>query len=379
MTFHTVEADGVPIPDLSGLGTALRDRPPAEDAPFPREAWSAIAATGLFGEIADAARPPAERMMRTLQALERLGETCEDGGFGFSVVTHIASTVASVSQFGSPDLRARVLPDLIAGRLVGAHAISEPEAGSDALAMRARAVRDGDTYVLTAEKAFVTNGPIADVIVVYAKTGADDRVGDVSAFLVPTDLPGVRPGPAMSKVGLATSPLGTLSLEGVRIPASHRLGREGSGFFILSWVMKREILFAFMVQVGEMRRRIERCVRFANERRQFGAPIGSFQSVSNRIADMRIRYELSRAYLLQAAEKLTSSRDATSDIAVAKVFVSEAAIATALDALHIHGGKGFLAETGLGRELCDAVAGTIYSGTNDIQRGRIAAMMGIKQ
>jgi alkylation response protein AidB-like acyl-CoA dehydrogenase len=379
MTFHSVETGGVPIPDLSALGTALRDRPRGADAPFPREAWAAIAETGLFGELVDASRTPAERMTRTLAALERLGETCEDGGFGFSVVTHIASTVSSLSQFGTPEARARFLPDLIAGRLVGAHAISEPEAGSDALAMRARAVRDGDAYVLTAEKAFVTNGPIADVVVVYAKTGAGDGVGDVSAFLVPTDLPGVRPGPAMSKVGLVTSPLGTLSLEGVRVPASHRLGREGSGFFILSWVMKREILLAFMVQVGEMRRRIERCVRFVNERRQFGATIGSFQSVSNRIADMRIRYELSRAYLLQAAENLTSSKDATTDIAVAKVFVSEAAIATALDALHIHGGKGFLAETGLGAALCDAVAGTIYSGTNDIQRGRIAAMMGVKQ
>jgi alkylation response protein AidB-like acyl-CoA dehydrogenase len=362
---------------LSAIADLL-NVPRAEGDPFPRAAWTALADTGLFTEMARTDLAPVERIRRTMAALERLGEVCRDGGLSFSAVTHIASTISVLAQFGTAPLIARFMPELIAGTMIGAHAITEAEAGSDALAMTCRAVADGDSYVITGEKAYVTNGPEADLIVVYAKTGNGNGVGDVSTFLVPTNLPGVVRGPAMRKVGLWSSPLGTLSLDNVRVPAAYRLGREGSGFFILSHVMKREILFAFTVNVGEMRRRLDDAVRYANGRRQFGSSVGAFQSISNRLADMKIRYELSRTFLHQTATKLATNRDVTSDIAIAKVFVSEAAISTSLDALHLHGARGFLSETGLGMDICNAVGGTIYSGTNDIQRSRIAALMGVK-
>lgn len=378
MALQMVENAGGVFGDFSKIISHLT-LTPTDDAPFPRHAWMAAAEAGLFAEMAYTERPPAERVARTMEALERFGEACSDGGFSFSVVTHIASTICALAQFGSESLRAQYLPDLISGRLIGAHAISEPEAGSDALSMTACARTDGDHFILSGDKAFVTNGPIADVVVVYAKTTQGCGVGDVSAFLVPTNLPGVERGRPMRKVGLTTSPLSTLSLKDVRVPADHMIGRQGSGFFILSYVMKREILFAFIVNVGEMRRRLDQCVRFANARKQFGATIGTFQSVSNRIADMNIRYEMSRNWLHQTAAKLSANQDVTVDIAIAKIFVSEAAIATSLDALHIHGGRGYLAEAGFGEDIRNAVAGTIYSGTNDIQRGRIAAMMGIRQ
>lgn len=366
------------IANLATIADVLNE-PRGEGDPFPRGAWAALAGTGLFAEMARTDIPAAERINRTMRFLERLGEVCRDGGLSFSAVTHIASTISAIAQFGAPSLIESVMPDLIAGTLIGAHAISEPEAGSDALAMTCRAVQDGDSYVITGEKAYVTNGPEADLVVVYAKTGSGSSVGDVSAFVVPTSSPGVVRGPAMRKVGLWSSPLGTLSLKGVRVPVANRLGRQGSGFFILSYVMKREILFAFTVNIGEMRRRLEEAVRFANNRRQFGSSIGAFQSISNRLADMKIRYELSRTFLRQTAAKLATNQDITTDIAIAKVFVSESAISTSLDALHLHGARGFLAETGLGRDVCNAVAGTIYSGTNDIQRDRIAAMLGVRR
>jgi len=370
-------ADRSTVGCLSAVADVL-NAPRHEGDPFPRDAWAALANTGLFAQMARTDLEPMERVSRTMAALEQLGELCRDGGLSFSAVTHIASTISALAQFGTAQLVARLMPDLVAGTLIGAHAITEAEAGSDALAMTCRAVADGEHYVITGEKAYVTNGPIADVVVVYAKTGNGNGVRDVSAFLVPTSLPGVVRGPAMRKVGLLSSPLGTLSLDGVRVPADHRLGREGSGFFILGHVMKREILFAFTVNVGEMRRRLDDAVRFANSRRQFCSPIGSFQSISNRLADMKIRYELSRAFLRQTAAKLATNRDVASDIAIAKIFVSESAISTSLDALHLHGARGFLTETGLGSDVCNAVAGTIYSGTNDIQRTRIAALMGVR-
>jgi alkylation response protein AidB-like acyl-CoA dehydrogenase len=364
------------ISNVSAIADIL-NAPRNENDPFPREAWAALAHTGLFAEMARSDLEPAERISRTMVALEHLGEVCRDGGLSFSAVTHIASTISVLAQFGTASLVARFMPDLVAGSLIGAHAITELEAGSDALAMTCRAVPEADHYVITGDKAYVTNGPVADIIIVYAKTGQGNGVGDISAFAVPTNLPGVVRGPAMRKVGLWSSPLGALSLNKVRVPAEYRLGREGSGFFILSHVMKREILFAFTVNIGEMRHRLDDAVKFVNERHQFQSPIGAFQSISNRLADMKIRYELSKSFLHQTATRLATNRDVTSDIAIAKIFVSESAISTSLDALHLHGARGFLTETGLGVDICNAVGGTIYSGTNDIQRSRIAALMGV--
>jgi alkylation response protein AidB-like acyl-CoA dehydrogenase len=346
-------------------------------ANFPRTAWRQVAETGLFREPVNAAVSNEKRIVGTMHALERLGDVCSDAGLNFSIATHIASTITPLFQFGSAELKDRYLGSLIEGNLIGAHAISEPEAGSDALAMTTYAVPEGDTYVLNGSKAFVTNGPIADLIVVYAKTTNGSSPGSVSAFLVPSTTLGMRIGAPMEKVGLISSPLSSLVLENVRVPASNRIGREGSGFLVLSSVMKREILYSFIITVGEMGRRLRQSIQYVNERRQFGANIGAFQSVSNRVAEMKIRYELSRSFLYATAEKMAANIDVTSDIAIAKIFVSEAVLSTAIDALHINGGRGFLAENGHGEAVCNALAGPIYSGTNDIQRTRIATMIGV--
>jgi len=378
MMIETTDRNDTLLAEISSLGEKIR-RPTGVDQPFPRGAWSAIAEKGLFGGLTRRHERGSTPIVSTMTALEKLGEVSRDPGLNFSVATHLASTICPLAKFGSSELQERFLGDLQAGLLIGAHAISEIDAGSDALSMDANAVADGETFILTAEKAFVTNGPIADVIVVYAKTRAGNAVGNVSAFLVPTNIDGVERGAAIEKAGLHSSPLGTLSLKECRIPASYMLGREGGGFPILSYVMKREILFAFIINVGEMRRRLDRCVSYANQRTQFGRRIGTFQSVSNRIAEMKMRYELSQKWLYYIASKLPTNNDVTSDIAIAKVFISEAAISTAIDAMHIHGGHGYLAETGFGDEIASAVAGPIYSGTNDIQRGRIAAMLGVSR
>jgi len=351
------------------------ESPPTD---FPREKWQAVASTGIFRR-ATTAESKRDAIRSTIAALERLGEICKDSGLTFSVATHLASTITALDKFGSPEIKARYMDELVSGQLIGAHAISEPNAGSDALSMTTTAREDGDDFVINGHKAFVTNGSIADVIVIYAKTSQAASADCVSAFLVETRSPGVHLGPTMEKVGLGTSPLCELTLENCRVPKENMIGRRGAGFFVLSYVMQREILYSFIINVGEMHRRLTRCVLYANSRHQFGSPIGSFQSVANKIAEMKIKYELSRRWLYHIAELMSASKDVTSEVAIAKVFVSENALATSIDALHIHGGYGYIASNGLGTEVCNALAGPIYSGTNEVQRGRIAALLGVKQ
>lgn len=354
-----------------------QSKPQKVSPAFCHDKWRRLAATGLFSAAVEQGRSKRDRVVDTMLALERIGETCADSGFNFSVATHLASTITALDQFGSPELKARYFPGLVKGDLIGAHAISEPEAGSDALSMTTTARLDGDCYVLNGYKAFVTNGPIADVVVVYAKTSAAATADCVSAFLVETSTAGVTMGPELTKVGLKNSPLCELRLDECRVPAAHMIGEKGAGFFVLTQVMQREILYSFVINLGEMKRRLGECVRYARSRKQFGQHIGTFQAVSNKIADMKIRYELGRSWLYQVAERVGANKDVTSEIAISKVFISESSISTAIDALHVHGGRGYIAENGFGSAVCDSLASAVYSGTNDIQRGRIAAMLGV--
>jgi alkylation response protein AidB-like acyl-CoA dehydrogenase len=344
---------------------------------LPADAWRAVADAGLLSEPAEDTVSKGERLLGTMYALERLGELATDGGFAFAVVSHLAGTVTPLAGFGSAEAKTRYLPDLTAGRAIGAHAISEPEAGSDAGAMTTTAVPADGGYRLDGDKAYVTNGPIADLVTVYARLAGGPGDGRLGAFLVETGQDGVRVGAPLDTMALGTAPLAPLRLDGVRVPAGRMVGRPGSGFLVLDHVLKREVLYAFIVSVGQMARRLAQSVEQARIRRQFGQRIGQFQSVSNRLADMKLHYEVSRRWLYHAAEVLAAGRDATTEVAIAKILASENALSSALDAMHLHGGRGYLHDSGLPGDLAEAVAGPIYSGTNDVQRNRIAAMMGV--
>ncbi|WP_210589311.1 acyl-CoA dehydrogenase family protein [Streptomyces sp. GESEQ-35] len=348
------------------------------EAAFPRAQWDLLRATGILG------LPFEERwgglgqdLLTTMYVLEGLGLGCRDAGLNFSVCSHLVSTGVPLQRFGSEELKARYLPGLCSGELIGAHAISEPDSGSDALAMRTRAERDGDDYVLTGGKAFVSNGPVADVITVYARTS--DRPGplSVTAFLVDRDTPGLTVGRPVAKMGLRTSPLCELYFDECRVPATQIVGRRGGGFLVLDHVMRWEILCSFVINAGEMRDRVGRCAEYARTRTQFGQPIGSFQAVSHKIVDMEIGVETARHWLYSAAAKLAAGENVTRDIAIAKLVTSEANVASALAAVQIFGGNGYMAEYGIEKELRNSVAGTIYSGTSEIQRNRIASMLGL--
>lgn len=345
---------------------------------FPAANWATLADTGILGlPIEQRWGGLGQDLLTTMYVLEGLGQGCRDGGLSFSVCTHIVSTGIAVQRFGSEQLKGRYLPVVCSGDQIGAHAISEPDSGSDALAMRTRAERDGDHFVLNGSKAFVSNGPVAGLFVVYARTHPGGGPLGVTAFLIERGTPGFECGQPVPKMGLRTSPLCELFFADCRVPAANVVGRVGGGFVVLDHVLKWEILCSFIVNAGEMRHRLDRCLQYAKTRIQFGRPIGSFQSVANKIVDMEIGLRTARGWLYDTAQRLLDGQNVTTDIAITKLLTSESNLASALAAVQIFGGNGYTAEYGLEKDLRNAVAGTIYSGTSEIQRNRIASMLGL--
>ncbi len=313
----------------------------------------------------------------TLRLLEALGESSRDSGLGFSVCTSMASTGVSVERFGSEGLQLKYLPGICSGELVGAHAITESSGGSDALTMATTAVPNGDGYILKGAKIFVSNAPIADVIVVYAKTHERGGPLGITAFAVDVPSKGLSIGPPTKKMGLRTAPLSDIFLDNCCVPRSQVIGRVGGGYRVLDYVMKREILYSFVVNLGEMQRRLDRCVEYVKERKQFGQNIGSYQAVANRIVKMLIRVESGRKWIYETALRLEDGQDITIDLAITKLIVSEGNVDSGLDAIQIFGGSGYVSEMGVEVDLRNAIGGTIYSGTTEIQYNRIASALGL--
>jgi alkylation response protein AidB-like acyl-CoA dehydrogenase len=345
---------------------------------FPWDKWTLVRATGLLGlPFSEEWGGLGQDLLTTMYVLEGLGEGCRDGGLNFSITTSMVSTGVPLQRFGSPGLKARYLPLICTGEAIGAHAITEPESGSDALHMRTKAVRDGDVFVLNGSKTFVSNGPVADLFTIYAKTHPDGGPLGVTAFLVERTTPGFEVGKPITKMGLKTSPLSELFLDDCVVPATNIVGQVGGGFLLLDHVMKWEILCSFIVNVGEMQHRLGQCVEYAKTRIQFGKPIGAFQQIANKIVDMKIKVETARKWLYDTAAKLAAGENVTVDIAISKLLTSESNVASALAAVQIFGGNGYMSEYGLEKDLRNAVAGTIYSGTTEIQYNRIASMLGL--
>ena len=194
---------------------------------------------------------------------------------------------------------------------------------------------------------------------------------------MPTDTPGFHVGEPIEKLGLNTCPFCELEFRECRVPKENIVGKPGAGFFILEHVMNYEILCIFMMMVGEMQERMERCIKWAKTRQAFGAPIGSNQYIAGKIVDMKIGLENSRKHLYDTARRFAKGRSVTTEISMAKLITSEANVASALSAIQIFGARGYTREYGIEKGLRDAIGAPIYSGTNETQRVRIASMLGL--
>ena len=345
---------------------------------FSPEKWALVRKSGLLRLPFDEQWGGlGQGLLTTMYVLENLGYGCRNGGLNFSVSTHIVSAGIPIQRFGSNDLKQRYMPRICDGVSIGAHAITEPDAGSDAMGMSTTAITTGDSFTLDGKKIFISNGPVADLFVVYARTDTNQDFRGITAFVVERNTPGLTIGQHVEKMGLKTSPFCELTFDGCKVPRENVLGRPGSGFFILEYVLAWEILCTFVMAAGEMQYRLERCIGHAKNRSQFGQPIGAFQAISNKIVDRKIGVETSRKWLYDTAERHMNRENVTMDIAIAKLLTSEANVASSMAAVQIFGGRGYMSEYGLEKDLRNAIAGTIYSGTSEMQRRRIATILGL--
>ncbi len=361
---------------VRGFAERLDARPTPDG--FDRDAWSACGEFGIQGLVVPEEHGgSAAGALTAAAALEALGQGWRNTGALFSLNAQMWAVQHPIARFGSDEQKARYLPGLCHGTLVGAHGASEPEAGSDVFGLRTTAKADGDDWVLSGSKTFCSNGPVADVYVILASTDPGRGSFGLSAFLVDRDTPGLVAGPPMLKAGLPGSPIGDVHLDDCRVPGSAMLGRKGAGMALFTSAMEWERSLILAPVVGAMARHLDQCVEFAKERRQFGQPIGAFQAVAHRIAQMRLRLDAGRLLLQRAAWLLDEGRPATAEGSMAKLFVSEAYLQSSLDAVQVHGGAGFLEDTGLASSVADALAARLYSGTSEMQMNVIARQLGL--
>ncbi len=347
---------------------------------FSREVWRKCAAVGLTGLTV-----PVEHggqgadALTAMLAMEALGYACRDNGLIFSINAHLWSAAMPILRFGTAAQKERYLPALASGELIGVQAMTEPESGSDAFSLRTVAIESADEFRISGSKTFITNAPVADLFVVFASTNPGLKAMGISAFLVDRDAPGLTVGKPVSKMGLRTSPMSEIFFDDVIVPAERLLGNKNNGMAIFNHSIDWERACILASVVGTMERQVEAAVAYAQSREQFGKPIGDFQAVSHRIVDMKMRTDAARMLLYRAGWAKDRAAGAVTPLesAMAKLFISEAFVQSSLDALQIHGGYGYMTESELERDVRDAVASHIYSGTSDIQRNIIASALGL--
>ncbi|MEU5921501.1 acyl-CoA dehydrogenase family protein [Streptomyces sp. NPDC047141] len=383
-------ADGVerrmPTDEARELLSLVRDIARREIAPhaaeeeadghFPRELFALLSRSGLLGLPYDPEYGGGGQPYEVyLQVLEELAAARLTVGLGASVHTLSCHALAG---YGTDEQRAAHLPAMLGGGLLGAYCLSEPSAGSDAAALRTRAVRDaqgegeaaGD-WVIDGTKAWITHGGLADFCTVMARTGGAGARG-ITAFLVPGDAPGLSAAPPERKMGMKGSPTAQLHFDGVRVPDDRRLGAEGQGFAIALDALDSGRLGIAACAVGLAQAALDEAVGYARERRQFGRPIADFQGLRFLLADMATQVEAGRALYLEAARLRDEGRPFGRCAAMAKLFCTDAAMRVTTDAVQVLGGYGYTADFPVERYLREAKMLQIVEGTNQIQRVVIA-------
>ena len=281
-----------------------------------------------------------------------------------------------ILQFGTEEQKQQFVVPVASGQAIAAYGLTEPQSGSDAANMRTRAVRDGDAYVLNGKKSWITSGPVAKYIVVFAVTDPSAGPRGVSAFVVDTALPGFAAGKKEPKLGIRASATCEIEFSDYRCPAENLLGKEGDGFRIAMTILDAGRIGIAAQAVGIARAAYEASLDYARERQAFGAPIGSFQMIQAKIADMKTRLEAARLLTLRAAWNKDRAAAAglrnTTEASCAKLFASEAAMFVTHQAVQIHGGMGYSKELPVERYFRDAKITEIYEGTSEIQRMVIA-------
>lgn len=344
---------------------------------FPIEEWKKCAEFGILGwpfskEYGGSGFTP----LTTVLMLEGIGYGCKDNGLPFSLNSQLWSTQVAINAFGTEEQKKKYLKKLISGT-IGAFGITEEGSGSDTYALEMTAEKVDGGYVLNGEKHYITLAPLCEIAVVFATTNIKLGKWGITAFIVDNTMDGFTKSEVRDKVGMRTTPMGNLYLKNVFVPDENRLGREGSGLSLFSSAMESERGYIFASQIGRLEKQLELSIEYANTRKTFGKSIGKNQSISNRIADMRLRLETSKMHLYKVAYLDQNDLPLMQEAAMAKLYISEAFVESSLDFIRIFGAKGVVTEYEVERDLRDGLGGLIYSGTSDIQRNIIAKLDGL--
>lgn len=338
--------------------------------------WKACADFGLLSMLIPKAYGGMElSALDFAVVMEGMGYGCSDNGLIFSINAHILACEMPLCHFGSEEQKQKYLPKFCTGELIGANAMTEPDTGSDVYALRTTASKEKDYYVLNGSKTFITNGPIADLFIVFAKTSNSRGFFGISCLLLERGMEGFTVGHKFEKMGLRTSPMSDIAFNNCKIPHSNLIGGEGIGGIIFSDSMEWERSLILANCIGAMKRQLEYCIKYVKVRKVGNQPIGKYQSIANKISEMRVRLETSRLMLYEVAWLKSNKKPAAIESAMTKLYVSESYIMNSRDALQIHGGYGYMVEYQLERELRDAQASTVYSGTSEIQKNIISSLV----
>ena len=315
-------------------------------------------------------------VITTVLAGEAMGEAGVDGGLTLSYGAHTFLCADTIFAHGTEAQRKKYLPKLNSGEWVGCMGLTEPDAGSDVASLRTTAVKKGDTYVLNGSKMFITNGPIADVALVYAKTDPEKRHEGISAFIVEKGTPGFSTGQPLKKMGCRTSPTSELFFSDCVIPAENLVGKEGNGFLMAMQTVEWDRSALLAPMVGGTKYILDRCAEYAGKRVQFGKAIGQFQATKHKLANMRIFYESAKLLVYRVAWHKNQGTSLNHlSAAMAKLFVGDWSLGPVNDALLLHGGYGYCHEYAMECAFRDNRLAPLGGGTSDIQKMIISRLM----
>ncbi|HEX2924824.1 MAG TPA: acyl-CoA dehydrogenase family protein [Ruminiclostridium sp.] len=336
---------------------------------FSCEKWKACGYMGIHGlPVPEEYGGSGQDMLTTALAIKSLAHGCKDEGLVFSICAQMLTCTVPILIFGNEAQKAAYLNKLSSGELIGGNGITEPDAGSDAPSINTTVLKTDDAYIINGTKIFVTNGPIADLLIIYAKHPNGMSMANISAFIIEKGDNGFKAGQEFKKMGLRTSPTGEIILDNCKLSHESLLGREKLGMLVFNKSMLWERIIMGAYHVGAMEQQYRTALEYAGLRKQFGQQIIKFSSISDKLVEMKMRIETSKLMLYKACWDYDNGNATLPQASMVKLLTSESKVKNSLDAAQIFGAYGYMKEYDVEKQLRDSIAARIYSGTSEIQR-----------